>query len=103
MHPYLRVLILAAVAMIVAGALVALSLAGRNTSISVLAILGAGLIGTVTGLFVFVMSWTWSQRSWHQGLTGRSIGIALAGGVGIVIAAVALASSVILLLTFFLG
>ena len=103
MHPYLRVLVLAAVAMIVAGALVALALAGRNTGMSILALLGAGLVGVVVGVFVFVMSWVWSQRSWHDGHGGRSIAIALAGGLGIVVAAVALAGSVILLLTFFIG
>jgi hypothetical protein len=103
MHPYLRVLVLAAVAIIVAGALIALALAGRNTTISILALLGAGLIGIATGGFLFAMSWIWSQRTWHDGRAGRSILMAVAGGIGIVVAAVALAASVILVLTFLIG
>jgi hypothetical protein len=100
MHPYLRVLILAAVAVIVAGALVALALTGRNTTLSLIALLVAGAIATLTGGFVFVMSWVWSQRVWNEGRGGQSLAIAMAGGMAIVVAAAALAGSVILLLTF---
>jgi len=38
MHPYLRVLVAAIVAMIIAGGLVAVALAGRNTTLSVVAL-----------------------------------------------------------------
>src|SRR5436190_23173107 len=100
MHPYLRVLVLAVVAVIVAGALVALALAGRNTTLSLVALLVAGLIATVIGGFVFFMSWVWSQRVWNEGHGGQSLAIAVAGGLAIVLAAAALAGSVILLLTF---
>jgi hypothetical protein len=100
MHPYLRVLVLAFVAIIVAGALIALALAGRNTTLSLIALLAAGLLATLTGAFVFVMSWVWSQRIWNEGHGGRSVAIAMAGGVAILLAAAALAGSIILLLTF---
>jgi hypothetical protein len=103
MHPYLRVLIVAAVAVIVAGALVALALAGRNTTISVLALLGAGVIAVVVGLILFWQSWIWSQRTWRAGSTGRSLGIALVGGLAVVLAGLALAGTTILLFTFGLG
>ena len=103
MHPYLRVLVVAIVAMIIAGALVALALAGRNTTLSVVALLAAGLVAVVVGGFLFVQSWVWSQRSWREGSRGRSLAMALAGGLAIVVAAVAAAGSVVLLLTFFLG
>ncbi|HLY35485.1 MAG TPA: hypothetical protein VKU35_02100 [Candidatus Limnocylindria bacterium] len=103
MHPYLRVLVVGAVALIVAGGLVALALLGRNTTISVLALLGAGLIAILIGLVVFWQSWVWSQRTWRAGSAGRSLGIALAGALAIVLAGVALAGTAILLLTFGLG
>ena len=103
MHPYLRVLVVAIVAMIIAGALVALALAGRNTTLSVVALLAAGLVAVVVGGFLFVQSWVWSQRSWRDGSRGRSLGIAFAGGLAIVVAAVAAAGSLVLLMTFFLG
>ena len=103
MHPYLRVLIAAIVAMIIAGALVALALAGRNTTLSVVALLAAGLVAILVGGLLFVQSWIWSQRSWRDGSRGRSLAMALAGGLAIVVAAVAAAGSLVLLLTFFLG
>jgi|SRR5579859_3610578 len=103
MHPYLRVLVVGAVALIVAGGLVALALLGRNTTISVLALLGAGLIAILIGLVVFWQSWVWSQRFWRAGSAGRSLGIALAGALAIVLAGMALAGTAILLLTFGLG
>ena len=103
MHPYLRVLVVAAVAVIVAGALVALALAGRSTTISVLALLGAGLIAVGIGLDLFWQSWVWSQRTWRAGSAGRSLGIAIVGGLAVVLAGLALAGTAILLLTFGLG
>ena len=103
MHPYLRILVVAAVAVIVAGALVAIALAGRNTTVSVLALLGAGIITVVVGLVLFWQSWIWSQRTWRGGSAGRSLGIAVVGGLAVVLAGVALAGTVILLFTFGLG
>ena len=103
MHPYLRVLVAAIVAMIIAGGLVAVALAGRNTTLSVVALLAAGVVAVLVGGFLFVQSWIWSQRTWTDGSRGRSVAMAFAGGVAIVVAAVAAAGSLVLLLTFFIG
>ena len=100
MHPYLRVLVAAIVAMIIAGALVALALAGRNTTLSVLSLLAAGVVAVVVGGFLFLQSWIWSQRSWRAGSRWRSLAMALGGGIGIVVAAVAAAGTLVLLLAF---
>lgn len=103
MHPYLRVLVAALVAMIIAGGLVAVALAGRNTTMSVVALLAAGLLAVLVGGFLFIQSWIWSQRSWNDGLRGRSLAMAFAGGLAIVVAAVSAAGCLVLLLTFVLG
>jgi hypothetical protein len=103
MHPFVRYLVIGVVAMIVAGALIALALLGRNTQVSVWSLLAAGMIAIVTGALLFVEGWIWSQRSWQAGYTGRSAAIAIAGGLAIVVAAGALAATVILVLTFGLG
>jgi uncharacterized membrane protein HdeD (DUF308 family) len=103
MHPFVRYLVIGVVAMIVAGALMAMALLGRNTQVSVWSLLVAGIIAIVTGALLFVESWIWSQRSWQSGYSGRSAAIAVAGGVAIVVAAGALAATVILVLTFGLG
>ena len=103
MHPFVRVGVMATVALIVAGALIAIALLGRNIQVSVWSLLAAGVIGIATGGLLFVQAWRWSQRSWRSGDSGRALAISLAGGLGIVIAAVALAATVILLLTFGLG
>jgi len=71
MHPYLRILVIALVAMIIAGALVALALAGRNTMLSVFALLAAGLVAVVMGGLLFVQSWVWSQRLGGSGRRHR--------------------------------
>jgi hypothetical protein len=103
MHPYVRTLVIAAVAAIIAGLLIVLGLLNRDTQVSVKSLLAAGLITIVVGGFVFAHSWIWSQRSWRSGDTGRSVAMAVVGGFGIVFAAGALAATVILLLTFGLG
>ena len=103
MHPYVRVLVAAAVAMIIAGGLVAVALAGRNTTLSVVALLAAGAVSILVGGFLFIQSWIWSQRSWHDRTYWRSVGMAVVGGLAIVVAAVAAAGSLVLLLTFFLS
>ena len=103
MHPYLRALVITAVAMLIAGGLVAIALIGRDTTVSVLSLLGAGIVAVVMGGWLFWQSWAWSQRIWRQGSSGRALGVAVIGGVAIVGAGLALAASVILLLTFGLG
>ena len=103
LHPFVRWVVGGVVAMVVAGALIAAAILGRNTQASVYALLGAGVIGVGVGLLLFVESWIWSQRFWRDGSSGRSMATALVGGLAIMMAAVALAASAILLLTFGLG
>jgi hypothetical protein len=103
MHPLARNLVIGAVGLIIAGGLTALAVLGRDSGMSVMAMLAAGLIATVVGIYLFVEGWIWSQRAYREGSTGRSIAIALGGGLMIVLAAVALAGTVILVLVFYLG
>jgi len=101
MHPLWRNLIIGGVGLIIAGGLAALAVLGRDSSTSVLAMLGAGLMTAAVGIFLFVQGWIWSQRAYRGGCAGRSVAIALGGGVMIVMAAVALGACVVLLLVFY--
>jgi hypothetical protein len=103
MNPLARNLVIGGVGLIIAGGLTALAVLGRDPTTSVLAMLAAGLIAAGIGIFLFVQGWIWSQRAFHEGSTGRSIAIALGGGLMIVLAAVALAATVILVLVFYVG
>jgi hypothetical protein len=103
MHPLARNIVIGVVGLIIAGGLAALAGLGRETSTSVLALLAAGVISTAVGVFLFVQGWIWSQRSYRQGSTGRSIAIALGGGLMIVLAGLSLAGTVILVLVFYIG
>ena len=96
MHPLWRNLIIGGVGLIIAGGLAAVAVLGQESSTSVLAMLGAGLLAALVGIFLFVQGWIWSQE-----YAGRSVAIALGGGIMIVMAAVALGGSVILLLVFY--
>lgn len=102
-HPFVRNLVIGIVGLLIAGGLSAIAVLGRDSGTSVLAMLGAGLIATAIGIFLFVQGWIWSQRAYRRGSTGASLAIALAGGLMIVLAAVALAGTVILVLLFFLA
>jgi hypothetical protein len=103
MHPLARNLVIGGVGLIIAGGLTALAVLGRDSGTSVLAMLTAGALAAAVGIFLFVQGWIWSQRAYHAGSTGRSIAIALGGGLMIVLAAVALAGTVILVLVFYVG
>lgn len=103
MHPFLRNLVIGIVGLLIAGGLSALALLGTESSLSVLAMLASALIATVIGIFLFIQGWVWSQRAARRGDAGRSVAIALAGGVMIVMAAGALAGAVMLVLLFYLG
>ena len=103
MHPFLRNLVIGIVGLLIAGGLSALALLGTNSSLSVLAMLGSALMATAIGIFLFVQGWIWSQRVARRGDAGRSVAIALAGGLMIVMAAGALAGAVMLVLLFYLG
>ena len=103
MHPFLRNLVIGIVGLIIAGALSALALLGQDSNLSVLAMLASALIATAIGIFLFVQGWIWSQRAAQGGYAGRSVAIALAGGLMVVMAAGALAGAVLLVLLFYLG
>jgi hypothetical protein len=103
MHPFARNLVIGAVGLLIAGGLATLAVLSRDASTSVFAMLAAGVIATGIGVFLFVQGWVWSQRAYREGYTGRSLAIALGGGLMIVLAALALAGTVILVLVFYLG
>ena len=101
MHPLWRNLIIGGVGLLIAGGLAAVAVLGSESSASVLEMLAAGLLAALVGIFLFVQGWIWSQRAYRRGSTGRSVAIALGGGIMIVLAAVALGGSVILFLVFY--
>jgi hypothetical protein len=103
MHPFVRNLVIGAVGLLIAGGLAAMATLGTDSGTSVLAMLAAGLIATAVGVFLFAQGWIWSQRAYHQGSAGRSIAIALGGGLMIVLAGLSLAGTLILVLVFYLG
>ena len=103
MHPFLRNVVIGVVGLLIAAGLTAMSVLSSDTGFSVAAMLLSALIAVVIGVFLFIQGWIWSQRAYRQGSTGRSIAIALGGGLMIVLAAVALAGTVILVLVFFLS
>jgi hypothetical protein len=102
MHPFARNLIIGAVGLLIAGGLAAIAVLGDDSGLSVLAMLAAGLIATIIGIYLFVQAWIWSQRSWRRGSVGTSLAIAAAGGLMIILAAVGLAGCVVLILLFYL-
>jgi hypothetical protein len=103
MHPLLRNVVIGIVGLIIAGALTALALLGRNSDLSILALLAAGVLGTLIGLFLYSQGWTWGSRAARRRETGQSVLIAIGGGVMALIAAVALAGLLVLVLLFYLG
>jgi hypothetical protein len=103
MHPLARGVVIGLVALLIAGGFVALAVLGRDSAMSVLFMLAAGLIAVAAGLFLFMQGWVWSQRAYRRGSTGRSVLIAIGGGLMIVLAAFALAGIVILVLVFYVG
>lgn len=103
MHPFLRNLVIGAVGLLIAGGLSAIAVLGNNSDLSILALLVSGILGTMVGLFLFVQGWIWSQRAWRRGYTGRSVAIAVGGGLMVILAAVALAGTVMVVLLFYLA
>jgi hypothetical protein len=102
MHPFLRNVVISIVGLIIAGALSALALLGRDSSLSVLAMLSSALLAAAIGIFLFAQGWVWASRAARQGYAGRSIAIALAAGLMVILAAGALGGAVILVLLFYL-
>jgi hypothetical protein len=103
MHPLLRNTVIGIVGLIIAGALVTLALVGRDSDLSVLAMLAAGILGTVIGIFLYTQGWIWGGRAARQREYGQSFVMAAGGGLMAVVAAVALALLIILVLLFYLG
>jgi hypothetical protein len=103
MHPLLRSVVVGIVGLIIAGALTALALLGRNSDQSILLLLAAGVLAALIGLFLYGQGWTWGSRAARRRELGASLLIAIGGGVMVLIAAVALAGLLILVLLFFLG
>lgn len=103
MHPLLRNVVIGIVGLIIAGALIALALLGRDSDLSILALLAAGVLGTLIGLFLYSQGFTWGSRAARRRETGQSVLIAIGGGVMALIAAVALAGLLVLVLLFYLG
>jgi hypothetical protein len=103
MHPLLRNIIIGIVGLIIAGALTALALLGRDTDLSILALLAAAILGTLIGLFLYSQGWVWGSRAARRRHGGQSALIAVGGGIMILVAAVALAGLLILILLFYLG
>ncbi|MGH8735318.1 MAG: hypothetical protein ACREVB_16665 [Burkholderiales bacterium] len=103
MHPLLRNVVIGIVGLIIAGALTALALQGRDSDLSILALLAASILGALIGLFLFSQGWIWGSRAARRRELGSSVLIAIGGGVMALIAAVALAGLLILVLLFFLG
>ena len=103
MHPLLRNVVIGIVGLIIAGALIALALLGRDSDLSILALLAAGVLGTLIGLFLYSQGWVWGSRAARRRETGQSILIAIGGGLMALVAAAALAGLLILVLLFFIG
>jgi hypothetical protein len=102
-HPLLRNVVIGIVGLIIAGALTALALLGGDANLSVLALLGAAVLGALIGLFLFSQGWIWGSRAARRRDTRQAVLIAIGGGLMALIAAVALAGLLILVLLFYLS
>jgi hypothetical protein len=103
MHPLLRNAVIGLVGLIIAGALTALALLGRDSDLSILALLAAGILGAIIGLFLYSQGWIWGSRAARRREGGQAALIAIGGGLMALVAATALAGLLILVLLFFLG
>ncbi|HEX2222265.1 MAG TPA: hypothetical protein VHK06_07045 [Candidatus Limnocylindria bacterium] len=103
MHPLLRNVVIAAVALLIAGGLAALALLNRDPRLSVLGMLASAVLAAAVGLYLFVEGWIWSRRAARQGYAGRSVAIAVGGGLMLLFASVALAGVAILVVLFYIG
>jgi hypothetical protein len=103
MHPFLRNAVIGVVGLIIAGGLAALALFGRDSDLSILAMLGAALIAAAVGIFLFAQGWIWSTRAAREGYGGRAVAIAFGGVLSALLAAGALAGATILVTLFYMG
>jgi hypothetical protein len=102
-HPLLRNAIIGIVGLIIAGALAALALLGRDADLSILALLAAAILGTLIGLFLYSQGWVWGSRMARRRQGGQSVLVAVGAGLMALVAAVALAGLLILVLLFYIG
>ena len=101
MNPFVRYLVIGAVGFIVSAALGVLGLvSSQNPTIQVLAMLAGSLLAAAICVFLFVQAWRWSVIAYRDGRTGRSLVVALTGGVIILIGAGALSLAAVLTLLF---
>ncbi len=102
MNPLVRYIVIGVVGFIVAAGLAVLGLLSTlNPTIQALALLAASLLAAGICIFLFVQAWRWSvaaYRDWH---TGRSLLLALTGGVMVILGAGALALAAVLAVLFF--
>ena len=103
MHPLLRNVIIGIVGLIIAGALAALALLGRDADLSVLALLAAAILSALIGLFLYGQGWIWGSRMARRRQGGQSVLVAIGGGLMALVAAIALAGLLILVLLSYLG
>lgn len=103
MHPLLRNIVIGIVGLIIAGGLTALALLGKDSDLSVLAMLAAAVLGLLIGLFLYSQGWLWGSRAARRRAHGQSVLIAIGGGIMALIAAVALAGLLIVVLLFYIG
>ena len=76
---------------------------GRDADLSVLALLAAGILAALIGLFLYSQGWIWGSRMARRRQGGQSVMVAIGGGLMALVAAVALAGLLILVLLFYLG
>lgn len=103
MHPLMRNMVIGAVGLLIAAALTALALLGRDSDLSVLGLLAAGIIGTLVGLFLYSQGWIWGSHAARRRDAGAAAAIGIGGGLMAIVAAVAFGLLVILVRLFFLG
>ena len=103
MHPLMRNMVIGVVGLIIAAALTALALLVRNSDLSVLGLLAAGVIATLVGLFLYAQGWIWGSRAARRRQAGASAAIGVGGGLMAIVAAIAFGLLVILVRLFFLG
>ncbi len=93
-------MVIGSVGLLVSATLATLAMLSTDTGFSVAAMLAAALLAVGIGLFLSLQGWVWSQRAWRRGWLGRSLLIAVGGGVTLILAAAALAGATILVLLF---
>ena len=101
MNPLARNAVIAIVGMLVSVGLLALSLLVRSVTLFVIAALASAAVAIAVGVYEFIQAWRWSQRLAADGSLGRSSVVALAGGMMIVIAGLAVAAAIWVILLFF--